>query len=47
MKRRFQIAFAIGLLSCLIMTGPNAVVSIAGAATAAPRAAAKDMLTRR
>jgi hypothetical protein len=42
MKRRFQIAFAIGLLSCLIMTGPNAVVSIAGAATAAPRAAAKD-----
>jgi hypothetical protein len=42
MKRRFQIAFAIGLLSCLIMSDPNAVVSTAGAATAAPRAAAKD-----
>ena len=42
MKRRFQMAFAIGLVSCLIVSGPNAVVSIAGAATAAPRAAAKD-----
>jgi hypothetical protein len=42
MKRRFQIAFAIALLSCLIASGPNAFVSIAGAATAAPRAAAKD-----
>ena len=42
MKRRFQIAFAIGLLSCLMMTGPNAVVSTTSAATAAPRAAAKD-----
>src|SRR5262245_64821819 len=39
MKRRFHI---IGLLSCLIISGPNAVVGIAGAAPAAPRAAAKD-----
>jgi hypothetical protein len=35
-------AFAIGLLGCLIMSGPNAVVSTAGAAPAAPRAAAND-----
>ena len=41
-RRTLQMAFAIGLLSCLIVSGPNAVVSIAGAATAAPRAAAKD-----
>src|SRR5690242_3771471 len=42
MKRRFQIAFAIALSSCLIASGPDAVVSIARAATAAPRAAAKE-----
>jgi hypothetical protein len=42
MKRRFQIAFAIRLLGCLIVSGPNAVVGTAGTATAAPRAAAKD-----
>jgi hypothetical protein len=38
--RALQMAFAIGLLSCLIVSGPNAVVSTAGAAPAAPRAAA-------
>lgn len=43
MKRRFQIAFAIGLLGYLIVSGPNAVVGTAGVATAAPRAAAKDV----
>ena len=42
LPRTLQMAFAIGLLSCLIISGPNAVVSTAGAATAAPRAAAKD-----
>ena len=42
LPRTLQMAFAIGLLSCLIMSGPNAVVGTAGAATAAPRAAAKD-----
>jgi len=42
LPRTLQMAFAIGLLSCLIVIGPNAVVSTAGTATAAPRAAAKD-----
>jgi hypothetical protein len=42
LPRTLQMAFAIGLLSCLTMSGPNAVVSTAGAANAAPRAAAKD-----
>jgi hypothetical protein len=42
LPRTLQMAFAIGLLSCLIMSGPNAVLSTAGAATAAPRAAVKD-----
>ena len=42
LPRPLQTAFAIGLLSCLIMSGPNAAVGTAGAATAAPRAAAKD-----
>src|SRR5262249_33659974 len=42
MKRRFQIVFAIALLGCLIASGRNAFVSTAGAATATPRAAAKD-----
>ena len=37
-----QMVFVIALLSCLVVSGPNAVVSIAGAATTAPRAAAKD-----
>jgi hypothetical protein len=40
--RTLQMAFAIGLLSCLTMSGPDAVVGTAGTATAAPRAAAKD-----
>ena len=42
LPRTLQMVFVIALLSCLIVSGPNAVVSIAGAATAAPRAAAKD-----
>ena len=42
LPRTLQMAFAIGRLSCLIMSGPNAVLSTAGAATAAPRAAVKD-----
>ena len=42
LPRTLLMAFAIGLLSCLIMSGPNAVLSTAGAATAAPRAAVKD-----
>ena len=42
LARTLQMAFAIGLLSCLIISGPNAVVSTAGDAAAAPRAAAKD-----
>jgi len=42
LPRTLQLAFAVGLFSCLIMGGPNAVVGTAGAATAAPRAAAKD-----
>ena len=41
LPRTLQLAFAVGLFSCLIMGGPNAVVGTAGAATAAPRAAAK------
>src|SRR6185437_3119640 len=36
-----QMAFAIGLFSCLIASSPNAVVGTAGTATAAPRAATK------
>src|SRR5581483_2792919 len=39
--RTLQMAFAFGLLSCLIVSGPNAVVGTAEAATAAPRAATK------
>ena len=42
LPRTLQMVFVIALLSCLIVSGPNAAVSIAGAATAAPRAAAKD-----
>jgi Thioesterase domain len=42
LPRILQMVFAIGLLSCLIVSVPNAVVGTAGAATAAPRAAAKD-----
>jgi hypothetical protein len=41
LPRTLQMAFAIGLLSCLVMSFPDAVVGRAGAATAAPRAATK------
>ena len=40
LPRTLPMAFAIGLFSCLIVSGPNAVVGT-GAATAAPRAATK------
>ena len=39
--RTLRMALAIGLLSCLLISGPNAVVSTAGAANSAPRVAAK------
>jgi hypothetical protein len=42
LPRALQMALAIGLLSCLIVSGPNAVVSTAGAAPASPRAPAND-----
>ena len=41
LPRTLQMAFAIALLSCLVVSGPNAVVRTARAATAVPRAAAK------
>jgi hypothetical protein len=40
LPRTLQMAFAIGLLSCLSVSVPDAFVGTAGTATAAPRAAA-------